>query len=43
MSSTPRASYSLKIQPMNHFMNWQQDPCGNYIARLVYPERTDEF
>ena len=33
-------SYSLKVQPANHFINWQQDPYGNYVARLVFQERS---
>src|SRR5262249_30194647 len=36
-------SYSLKVTPKIHFINWQQDPQSNYIARLVFPERTTEL
>jgi uncharacterized protein (DUF2126 family) len=36
-------SYSLTVTPAEHFVNWQQDPHGNWIARLVFPEKTTEF
>jgi uncharacterized protein (DUF2126 family) len=40
---TPIVSYSLRIEPGNHFINWQQDPFANHLARLVFPEKTTEF
>jgi uncharacterized protein (DUF2126 family) len=40
---TPVLSYSLRVEPEQHFINWQLDPFSNYLARLVFPERTTEF
>ncbi|MFN3986585.1 MAG: DUF2126 domain-containing protein [Rhodocyclaceae bacterium] len=42
-SRTRILSYSLKVLPQQHFINWQQDPQSNYLARLAFPERTTEF
>ncbi|QSB00409.1 transglutaminase family protein [Methylomonas sp. EFPC1] len=42
-SRTAVSAYSLTIKPDKHFINWQQDPFGNYLARLVFPEKTTEF
>ncbi|WP_299875477.1 DUF2126 domain-containing protein [uncultured Cocleimonas sp.] len=42
-SRTPIKSYSLRIEPEDHYINWMQDPFGNYEARLVFPNKTTKF
>lgn len=40
---TPVHQYSIKIEPKDHFINWIQDPFGNFNCRLVFPEKTKKL
>src|SRR5580700_734164 len=40
---TPILSRSLRVTPAEHFINWQQDPYSNYVARVVFPQLTPEM
>jgi len=42
-SRIPIEAYSFKVSPKDHFINWQQDPFGNFQARVVFPEKTKEL
>lgn len=42
-SRTRILSYSMRVEPAGHFINWQQDPQSNYLARLVFPDKTTSF
>jgi len=40
---TPILSYSLNVTPVDHILNWQLDPHHNHLARLLFPNKTDDF
>ncbi|WP_250462724.1 DUF2126 domain-containing protein [Microbulbifer litoralis] len=40
---TPVSAYTLRIEPAEHCINWQQDPFGNYQARVVFAEKTERL
>ena len=42
-SRTPVSGYSLKVKPEKHFIHWQQDAYGNFVARITFPEPTQEI
>jgi uncharacterized protein (DUF2126 family)/transglutaminase-like putative cysteine protease len=40
---TPILGYSLTVTPDKYFLNWQQDPYGNWVARLVFTNPEDRL
>jgi uncharacterized protein (DUF2126 family) len=40
---TPILSYSLSVTPPGHLLNWQLDAHNNHLARVLFPDKTNEF
>jgi uncharacterized protein (DUF2126 family) len=40
---TPILSYSLGVTPTGHLLNWQLDAHNNHLARILFPDKTNEF
>ena len=40
---TPILSYSLSVTPAGHLLNWQLDAHNNHLARVLFPDKTNEF
>jgi uncharacterized protein (DUF2126 family) len=40
---TPITAYSLRVSPEAHFLNWQQDPFGNHVAHLIFPDPAEKL
>jgi len=40
---TPILSYSLSVTPAAHVLKWQLDPHNNHLARLLFPDKTNQF
>jgi uncharacterized protein (DUF2126 family)/transglutaminase-like putative cysteine protease len=42
-SRTAIEAYSLRVEPADHFVNWQQDAVGNFVYRLTFPNPTSRL
>lgn len=40
---TPIIAYQLTVSPDDHFVNWQQDPFANPVARLIFEKPVDHL
>src|ERR1700726_183980 len=42
-SRTSIEAYSLRVEPADHFINWQQDTVGKFVCRLTFPHPTSQL
>src|ERR1700753_2419778 len=40
---TKIVAYDLTVEPETHFLNWQQDPQSNWLARIMVPDKTEHL